>query len=961
MKSADWRSWWGFVAALIFSGCSDCDLPPALICTGGEPCTCIQDFDCPGTDQCYDGLCVPFGTGDVGVDADGLDADGVDADGVDADSGLPDAGDTDADADATPDTDVETDTLPNECGGTEELVWMGEPAAVGESCGDCSAGSLVCDGEDAVGCEGIGEFNECGGCGEITERLGLPCGDCGVMQCEGGDAACVDDLGDECPDPLTRRFRLEPSAGDLGDGAENDRFGWTIVSTPDGGLFIGAPEDDTSAFAAGRVFELVEDGGWRVIADIQAPDAVEGDKFGESLAFDAATLVVGAPAADRDEPGSGAVFVYVRTASGWELETTLQSPAAMEGGGYGRSVGISGDWIAVGEESRDGPDGQVHLYKRTDGEWAPHSVVIGVGGVDEGDRFGYSLVLDGADLVVGATVEADFRGGAHAFRLVGDAWISVELPVHPEAVPLSNFGFSLALSEDRETLLIAAHLDNTEVSEGGAFFAYSRTEDGWAPGARVTAAEPTESSRFGSSIAHQDGRIFVGAFREPASGPRSGSVHIFEEGATGWEEIAVVDPAGTGNRLGYSIAITPDGRIASGAVRDGAGAEDGGAVYVFEDGAAGWERQARILSPRALAEGSFARSVAIEGPTVVIGADESSRFAIRGGAAHVFYRTRDGWEPETVLGPADLEDLSRFGNAMAMNRDWLVVSARNATATEPRAGAVYVYSRTDDRTFAEFARLTSPSPVAGGRFGASVAVDGDQLIIGEDRERTDPDLPGTAWVFAFDGDNWALDSELADGAMQTVGLVGQSVGIHGDTALVGAPGHDAGDGAAFRFDRGDSGWAFTQVIAAPEASANMGTSVALTETELLIGATSGNGAEASSGAVFVFEREASNASGSWASDVAGTSSRFGTALTVEDTLAVVGADRGPVGGSPDGTVTVFSSDAGSWTQIATIDAEDEGVGESFGYSVDLNLGRALVGAVEDDVDGRNAGAAYVLE
>lgn len=971
MKTADWRPWRGIVAALIFSGCSDCDLPEVPVCTEDEPCTCIQDFDCPGTDECSEGICVPFGTldagnlpdgGDIGIDTDISFPDGGDTDTSDVPdtTDAPDARDTD-----TPDTDVPTDigpdVPPNECGGLEALIWREQPGAVGDSCGDCSDGSLACDGENTLVCEGAGELNECGGCGELTDRLGVQCGECGIIWCEGGEAVCVDDLGDACPDPLTQRFRLEPSDGDLGDGAENDRFGWTVLAMPDGRLLVGAPEDDTSAVAGGRVFELADNEGWRVVSDIEAPDAQEGDKFGESIALDGATLVVGAPAADRDELGSGAVYVYERTADGWEFDTSFESPAALENGGFGRGVGVSGDWLAISEESRGETNGRVYIYRRSAGSWTQHSEVTGVGGVDEGDRFGYSLVLGGEELVVGAPVEADFRGGAHAFRLQGDAWLPVDLPIHPEVVPVSNFGFALALSEDRETLVISAYLDNTEVSEGGAIFTYSRTDEGWSSGDRVTAAVPAEPSRFGTSVAIRAGRIFVGAFREAVSGSRSGAVHVFEMGATGWEEVAVLDPDGIGNRLGYSVAVTPDGRVASGAVQDGTAAEDGGAVYVFENGPIGWEREDRILSPRALAEGAFSRSLAIEGPTVVVGADQSSRFAIRGGAAHVFSRTRDGWEHATVLGPAEPEDFSLFGNAMDMDEDWLVIGARNATGPEPRAGAVYVYSRTGDETFVEYARLISPSPVGGGRFGTSVAINSSHLIIGEDHEQTERSLAGKAWVFAFDGTNWVSEAELSSVAMQPSGIVGSTVTIDGDTALVGSPGHDDGAGAAFRFDRTDGSWGFTQAITAPENGANFGSSVAITDSELYIGASSATGVEPASGAVYVFVRGSSNSSGTLVSDAAGTGSRFGAALSVGGTLALVGADGADVAGSQDGTVTVFSSASGAWAQVATIDAEDEGLGESFGFSVSVNAGRALIGAVEDDVDGPNAGAAYVLE
>jgi hypothetical protein len=239
MKVPDGQRWLSVMLVLVLVGCGDCGTDEDDSYDGD--CPCVTDSDCPGTFACSADFCVPRSSLDAGTTDGGLDADIQFLDGG-------------ADADTSRDIDG-PDLPPNECGGTAELVWMGTSAVAGHPCGDCADGELVCDGADALGCEGTGDFNECGGCGELTERLGVPCGDCGVIWCEGGLAACVDDLGGDCPPQLSRSFRLQPSDADLGDGVENDRFGWTVEALTDGGILVGAPEDDTAAVAGGRMFE----------------------------------------------------------------------------------------------------------------------------------------------------------------------------------------------------------------------------------------------------------------------------------------------------------------------------------------------------------------------------------------------------------------------------------------------------------------------------------------------------------------------------------------------------------------------------------------------------------------------------------------------------------------------------------------------------------------------------------
>lgn len=924
-------------------------------CVADESCECLGNDDCGDAGTCEAGVCVGGGDtdlGDVGSDAP-IDGGDVPPDGADVPR--------DTDAGAT-----------NECGGSEPLVWMGAPAAVGDPCGDCSDGSLVCDGDDALGCEGTDAFNECGGCGELMERRGIPCGTCGVTWCEGGEVACVDDLGDDCPPPLSRSFRLEPSDGDLGGGPENDRFGWTVDALDDGGILIGAPADDTSNPAAGRVFHYAPDGDeWRLVQSITPLHAArEDDRFGESLATDGEVLVVGAPWSDEAATDAGVVYIFERDGEGWTQFQRLTPPMPRNDAGFGRSVGVSGDWIAVGEESRELDDGQVHIYRYDPDGWTLHTTLTGADdGGSAADRFGWSIAMAGDDLVVGALAADDLTGRAFAFRLIDGDWSRVTLDRHPDVAPAANFGYSVALDADQSRLAIGAQVDSAEASEGGAVYLYERTEDGWVPGPRIGPTVPTEPARFGSAAAFDGDRLYVGAFREPAVATRSGAVHTFdwEDGVWTAGEVLTAGEDSEGSRLGFSLAVTADGRAVSGAVQDRWVAEDAGAVYVFEHSGEAWEDPTRIVTPRALSEGSFARSVAIEGPVAVVGADESSRFAPQGGAVHVYQRVREGWEPVSVLvgltpGNWEAQPLARFGNAIALDRDWLVVAARNTDAPDDRSGAVYVFARqSDEVTFNDVTVLRSPAPVEGGRFGASVAISNGRIIVGEDRERTDPDVVGTAWVFAWARPEWTLEGELPSTVATAAGGYGTAVAIEGESAAVSAPLDADAGGVVERFEFVDGAWTAVATIDPPEGSAAFGTALAFSTDELVVGASAGAGAEPASGLIHAFDR----ASNTWLDThwaAAGTtSSRFGVALGVEGGLLVVGADRGDVDGSPDGTATVFRRTGAEWSETETLISGDEEPGESFGNAISLDRGRALVGAVEDDGDGRNAGAAYVRE
>ena len=86
---------------------------------------------------------------------------------------------------------------------------------------------------------------------------------------------------------------------------------------------------------------------------------------------------------------------------------------------------------------------------------------------------------------------------------------------------------------------------------------------------------------------------------------------------------------------------------------------------------------------------------------------------------------------------ADAND--SFGESVAIDGDVMVVGApwERSDGSDPGdnsflAGAAYVFER-DGCEWSEVAYLKAPSPEGGEGFGATVAVDGDVIVVGADR------------------------------------------------------------------------------------------------------------------------------------------------------------------------------------------------------------------------------------
>ena len=279
-------------------------------------------------------------------------------------------------------------------------------------------------------------------------------------------------------------------------------------------------------------------------------------------------------------------------------------------------------------------------------------------------------------------------------------------------------------------------------------------------------------------------------------------------------------------------------------------------------------------------------------------------------------------------------------------------------------------------------RLTAGDGAAGDNFGVSVALDGDTALAGSYADDVGTNVnQGSVYVFTRAGGVWTQQARLIANDGAAGDFFGFSVALSGDTALVGAYQNDVGtnadQGAAYVFTRVGGVWTEQQKLTAADGGVNdfFGDSVALSGDTALVGAdghdVNGNQLQ---GAVYVFTRVVSRprsphrATGIWtlqqtltASDGAGGDS-FGVSVALEGDTALVGADADDVGTNVNqGSVYVFTRVSGGWNESAHLIAGDGGAGDLLGVSVSLSGNTAVVGAAGDDVGANlDQGSAYVF-
>jgi len=265
------------------------------------------------------------------------------------------------------------------------------------------------------------------------------------------------------------------------------------------------------------------------------------------------------------------------------------------------------------------------------------------------------------------------------------------------------------------------------------------------------------------------------------------------------------------------------------------------------------------------------------------------------------------------------------------------------------------------------AKLLAADGAAYDRFGVSVALSADRIVVGaylDDDNGTDS---GSAYVFRWDGSQWVQEQKLlaADGAPGD--LFGVSVALFGDRIVVGAQldddnGYNSGSAYMFRWD--GSQWVQEAKLLPTDGAAydEFGLSVAVSGDRIVVGAIYDDDNGTNSGSAYVFRWDGSQ----WvqeqkllAADGA-AGDFFGRSVALFGDRIVVGAQLDDDNGTDSGSAYMFRWDGSQWVQEAKLLPTDGAAVDEFGVSVALSGDRIVVGAYGDDDNGPNSGSAYVF-
>lgn len=667
-------------------------------------------------------------------------------------------------------------------------------------------------------------------------------------------------------------------------GSAGDKFGAAIADV-NGRALVGAPG---VASNTGRAY-LVNVATGAVDVTINNPAASAGDRFGFAVAGHGARGLIGAPGEDAGATDAGAAY---RIDAAGAIIHTYANPQPGSGDAFGGSVALrSGDRAAIGAPRDDEwatDAGAVYLF---DAAGAVAQTLLAPEPTAS-DLFGSAIAFVNDLVAIGAPGDDDGASDAGGIHLMAADGGGLERTLVSPA-PTANGRFGAAVASLDGNVLAGAPGD--DANKGAAYLMH---RDSGALLFTFHADAPQLGAAFGASVAALGDDALVGAPEDDLFGANAG--------AATWVADTTAPPVtdapasggalASGGQFGAAIA-SAGGNLVIGAPSAGSGA-----AYLV-DGASG-NVLVTFAQPDADAGDKFGAAVAGASGFVAVGAPGDDEVGTDAGAAYVY--AHGGTLLSTLANPnARFQD--DFGAALATHGARVAVGAPGDDTGQPGSGAVYVY----DASGALLLTIPNPTPSFNDRFGASIAMDANHIVVGAPGDDTRAIDAGAAYV--FDAQTGALLRTLYDPTPAVADAFGASVALDGAHALVGAPSDDVGAtnaGSAFRFSVASGNLAATYRRPVPNVDDQLGASIATLGGIVALGAPGDDAAAPGAGAVVVMQANTGQHVQTFLAPAAGAADAFGRALATLGGNLVVGAPLSDAWGTDKGAAFVLDAASG---------------------------------------------------
>lgn len=396
-----------------------------------------------------------------------------------------------------------------------------------------------------------------------------------------------------------------------------------------------------------------------------------------------------------------ALTVWLPDAS---AQCQLQKITAVDGGQldlFGNAVAIDGDTALIGAWSDDDAcpgdihcnSGSAYIFEKLSGVWTQTAKLTADDGV-RGDFFGVSVAISGDTVIIGANGDDDIcpsdslceSGSAYVFEKVAGVWTQTTKLTADDGERDDRFGISVAVSGD--TAVIGAVYDDDQGNNSGAAYVFEKIAGIWTNTTKLIASNGTSHDFFGISVAVSGDTALIGASRTDSPCVDSltcdsGSAYVFEKITGIWTQKSIFSGS-RGDEFGISVALSDDIAVIGAWFDDDACPDDydceSGSASVFEKISGVWRRTSKLTAADGRKRDFFGISVAVSGDTAIIGAfhdDDacSGDSRCESGSAYIFKKIFGVWTQTAKITADDEASHDEFGSSVAISRDMTLIGA----------------------------------------------------------------------------------------------------------------------------------------------------------------------------------------------------------------------------------------------------------------------------------------------
>lgn len=360
--------------------------------------------------------------------------------------------------------------------------------------------------------------------------------------------------------------------------------------------------------------------------------------------------------------------------------------------------------------------------------------------------------------------------------------------------------------------------------------------------------------------------------------------------------------------FGSAVSISGDFAIIGSCYDDDNGA-DAGAAYIFDNNSGVWEQTAKLIASDGESNDFFALAVSISGDYAFIGAVGDDSYT---GSVYVFHHNSGAWTQTAKLTASDATAADFFGYSVGVDGDYAVIGAFGDDLVGESSGSAYVFYN-NSGSWEQQAKIFPSDGANQDQFGSTVAISGNNIIVGASFKDDDGTNSGAAYAFQNNSGTWSQTAKLLANDASGYSYFGDAVAIYNDWAIIGAysnsPNGIIGGGAAYTYYNNSGVWEQQSKLIAPDAQDH-----------------------------------------SW----------FGSSVSISEDYIIIGAE-GEIFYTPyvEGSAYIYHNTSNTWTLAANLSASDIGTEDQFGYAVGVFGDFALVGSPRNDSNAEDAGRAYI--